>query len=175
MTRLPGFESEPCSRCGGTGHYSYCSMYGTTCFKCSGNKRQLTKRGRVAYDFYRASIPRKPASELVPGDSIRLPGFRRFNVTDAWIETQSGAIDPETGHVRPHPAVKSAKLGTYSFGTYDQEVEMVPPIEERRRLWTLALEYQETLTKAGKVRKRRPAKQEESYEDDTGENGKNTE
>ena len=27
-----------CTRCDGTGHYSYCSQYGTTCFKCGGQK-----------------------------------------------------------------------------------------------------------------------------------------
>lgn len=25
-----------CPRCLGTGHYSYCTMYGNTCFKCNG-------------------------------------------------------------------------------------------------------------------------------------------
>ncbi len=27
----------PCSRCGGTGNYSYNQVYGTTCFKCNGS------------------------------------------------------------------------------------------------------------------------------------------
>lgn len=26
-----------CTRCKGTGHYSYCPRYGTTCFRCDGN------------------------------------------------------------------------------------------------------------------------------------------
>lgn len=34
-------EGQTCSRCCGGGHYSYCQMYGTTCFKCGG-------RGTVA-------------------------------------------------------------------------------------------------------------------------------
>ena len=25
-----------CPRCGGSGTYSYCTMYGNTCFKCNG-------------------------------------------------------------------------------------------------------------------------------------------
>ena len=39
-----------CSRCGGSGHYSYNQMYGTVCFKCNGMKyllpseRQRTKK-----------------------------------------------------------------------------------------------------------------------------------
>lgn len=37
-----------CSRCGGTGHYSYNQMYGTTCFKCNGMKYLLpTERQRT--------------------------------------------------------------------------------------------------------------------------------
>src|SRR5207249_1748734 len=42
------FESETCSRCGGSGHYSYCQRYGTTCFKCGGRTTVLTKRGEAA-------------------------------------------------------------------------------------------------------------------------------
>jgi hypothetical protein len=34
----PGFKRlVVCGRCGGSGHYSYCSMYGTTCFGCRGS------------------------------------------------------------------------------------------------------------------------------------------
>jgi hypothetical protein len=34
----PGFKRlVTCGRCGGSGHYSYCSMYGTTCFGCRGS------------------------------------------------------------------------------------------------------------------------------------------
>jgi hypothetical protein len=39
--------NKPCTRCGGSGHYSYCQRFGTTCFKCDGNKLQTvtpTKR-----------------------------------------------------------------------------------------------------------------------------------
>lgn len=32
-----------CSRCGGSGHYSYNRMYGTTCFKCNGRGQQAPK------------------------------------------------------------------------------------------------------------------------------------
>ena len=46
------FESEPCSRCGGSGQYSYCQSYGTTCFRCKGLKETLTKRGTVAQGWF---------------------------------------------------------------------------------------------------------------------------
>lgn len=34
-----GFN-KPCTRCGGSGNYSYNPMYGRTCFKCNGRKIQ---------------------------------------------------------------------------------------------------------------------------------------
>lgn len=30
------YNLQTCPRCLGTGKYSYCTMYGDTCFKCSG-------------------------------------------------------------------------------------------------------------------------------------------
>jgi len=32
-----------CGRCGGSGHYSYCQRYGTTCFGCSGSGKSAVK------------------------------------------------------------------------------------------------------------------------------------
>src|SRR5260370_38124710 len=34
--RYPKRLYRSCPRCGGSGHYSYCQMYGTTCFQCRG-------------------------------------------------------------------------------------------------------------------------------------------
>lgn len=42
------YETETCGRCGGSGHYSRCQMYGTTCFKCAGQKRVVSKAGKKA-------------------------------------------------------------------------------------------------------------------------------
>jgi len=36
-------ESVTCGRCGGSGHYSYCQMWGTVCFECKGAKRVAEK------------------------------------------------------------------------------------------------------------------------------------
>jgi hypothetical protein len=35
--------AEPCTRCGGSGSYSYCQMYGTRCFGCNGGGTMLPK------------------------------------------------------------------------------------------------------------------------------------
>lgn len=43
-TRLIGIEcADFCTRCGGSGHYSYSLSHGTTCFKCEGKKYQMPK------------------------------------------------------------------------------------------------------------------------------------
>lgn len=45
---MASFETKTCSRCGGSGHYSYCQRWGTICFKCGGQKKVYTKRGQAA-------------------------------------------------------------------------------------------------------------------------------
>lgn len=42
------YDKETCGRCGGTGEYSYCQTYGRRCFKCGGQKMQLTRAGKKA-------------------------------------------------------------------------------------------------------------------------------
>src|SRR5262245_6075925 len=83
MTFKTLFESQTCSRCGGTGHYSYCQMHGTTCFKCGGKGVTLTKRGSAAQAWFTAQKMR-PASEIKVGDKIvvdGMPGCRGSVVT----------------------------------------------------------------------------------------------
>ena len=50
-----------CNRCGGTGHYSYCTMYGSTCFGCSGN--------RVVFEYTQKRL--KQLQELARTGAIR--------------------------------------------------------------------------------------------------------
>ena len=38
--------ADTCTRCGGGGHYSYCQMYGTKCFKCGGSGVQMPRLTR---------------------------------------------------------------------------------------------------------------------------------
>ncbi len=52
---------EQCSRCGGSGHFSRCQMYGTTCFKCRGNGKQLP---RITWKIVDAAKARQDAGEL---------------------------------------------------------------------------------------------------------------
>lgn len=78
------FETQSCSRCGGSGHYSYCTMYGTKCFKCGGTKRFFTKHGQRDLARYQAAVDAvtlKPVADLKPGDSCKLDNedMRRYH------------------------------------------------------------------------------------------------
>lgn len=45
-----------CSRCGGGGHYSYCQMYGTKCFKCRGKGEVGAKLTKVTMAQLQAKV-----------------------------------------------------------------------------------------------------------------------
>mgnify|MGYP003127642138 FL=1 len=63
------WETETCSRCGGTGNYSSHILYGTKCFKCRGAKILFTKRGIVAKKYYQESL-KVDVSKIKLGDLI---------------------------------------------------------------------------------------------------------
>ncbi|HET9564656.1 MAG TPA: hypothetical protein VFP27_09155, partial [Mycobacterium sp.] len=74
------YEMKSCSRCGGSGHYSYCQMYGTTCFKCGGRKRTLSAAGSKASLAIKAFIAEHfsvPVEKLTPGTFIKVEGVTR--------------------------------------------------------------------------------------------------
>jgi hypothetical protein len=73
--QLDKLETTACSRCSGTGHYSYCQRYGTICFKCSGRKIVYTKRGHAALQFLN-NLRTKKLIDLQAGD--------RIHETSAW-------------------------------------------------------------------------------------------
>jgi len=64
-----GFEITECSRCGGTGQFSYCQAYGTMCFGCSGTGVVRTRRGTKAYNAFHKSM-NAPVSDIKVGDMI---------------------------------------------------------------------------------------------------------
>lgn len=67
------FQTDDCSRCGGTGRMPY-SAYGGVCFKCNGHGKTMTAAGRAARKTFlatrAAACSRKRADEVVPGDRI---------------------------------------------------------------------------------------------------------
>ena len=47
---------ESCGRCGGSGRYSYCQMYGDKCFGCSGHGMKAAKLTKITLAAARAKV-----------------------------------------------------------------------------------------------------------------------
>lgn len=153
QTDANGFETQTCTRCGGSGHHSYCQMYGTTCFKCHGAGKVYTKRGRAAVEHW-TRLMSKQAGELQPGDKIRERGIRGWCTVQAvgYGVIGCSTVDQETGEQRPIFGIKTDRVG---LGTpEDTLVRVAQTAEQKRAKLEQALAYQATLTKQGKPRKR---------------------
>jgi hypothetical protein len=70
-----GFPVDNCGRCGGSGHYSYCPRFGTTCFECGGSGASHSKGNPVKiYSEWRRiqqAETHRAGYELVVGDVVR--------------------------------------------------------------------------------------------------------
>lgn len=158
-------ERDVCGRCGGSGHYSYCSMYGTTCFQCLGRKECLTKRGARAAVLLK-ELRSRPVSELRVGDTIRcgyLTGAG--NPFNAWAKVT--AIVPDAGdrggRVGPDGkiVVVPGQVHLETKGKYGEMhhtgclpttmYEVLLPKEEQRATLVRAIAFQNALAKNGRL------------------------
>lgn len=160
------FESETCSRCGGGGYFQhFAGVWGGRCFKCGGAGKLLTKKGAAANAWLIALRTRK-ASELEVGQYIRCDritmGGQSYRVTG--LITRIGLSetakwqDKTTGEWKPYLEIetKEGKKGETGVSQVfaDSTFIRVFPREEARAQVRAAIEYQNTLSKAGKPRKR---------------------
>jgi len=153
MALVPGtaFETETCSRCGGSGEYSYCEMYGTRCFKCHGKGRALTKRAQVAYAWeQRQNLI--PALAVTVGMRIKALGM---TITVQSIGEGSVSKSLQNGvwiENTPHIALQGQSHAMHVMP--DTEVQLIRSHADQVALRLRAVEYQNSLTKAGTVSKR---------------------
>lgn len=155
---LSHFETKPCSRCGGGGHYSYCQRYGTVCFGCSGLGYQYTARGQAARDHY-TSLLSKPVRALAPGDKLwdEYSGCWRTVVEAGRDMGDQGCrrlgYDYEANVLWYY---RTPQLGATGLNP-DEVVRVAASADEKKVALAKAVAYQATLTQAGKPRKRQPA------------------
>jgi hypothetical protein len=139
------FERQPCGRCGGCGEYSYCQRFGTECFGCHGKGTVLTRRGRAANDYAIALMSRR-ADTVEPGQTMRDDLSRRF------VTVERVAVDIAT-----RQAVLYTTRGSFSQFP-DTMIRIGHSAEAKVEIVAKAIAYEDTLTKAGTVRKRRTRK-----------------
>lgn len=147
-TTAQRLESETCSRCGGSGRYSYCQMYGDRCFKCGGKGLVLTARGKAAAIYLR-SLRSKPIGQLVVGDKFKDPNEGLPFSFSGFATIQSiEAHDDGTFTVTTDKTV----LANWNK---EHSLRVAQTAEQSAATWQAALDYQATLTKAGTPRKRK--------------------
>lgn len=153
MMTLTEWEKVDCSRCGGTGSYSYCSQYGTTCFKCGGQKQVLTARGAAAVAWL-AKQRKTLVIDLQVGMRVKVSGYTK-PLTILEIKQSGSYCETVNGRKYYIDLVfKSITCGYFPEST----VEAIPSSEEERVAQVrAAIAYQNTLTKAGKPRARKAA------------------
>lgn len=157
-------EKETCGRCGGSGRYSYCqTMTGPfgayTCFRCSGRKQHLTKRAAIASHLLRESRL-VPVESLEPGDRIRKRGDNWATVKAVYMGTDEhySAATLNADGTRTHVMhVETDKMTYVGCNTFEKPARDKAHMAYRLEL---AEQYQNLLTKAGKVRKGKEAEAE---------------
>jgi len=151
MTQALRFERETCSRCGGCGEYSYCEMYGKTCFKCHGKRETLTKRAQIAAAWMNQQNL-IPAREVQLGMRIKALGV---TITVREIECADRGSSLRDGIMVKNPDGLAFRGQNHSLIVdLDFQVQVIKSQDEQRVLLARAIDYQNSLTQEGKLRKR---------------------
>lgn len=148
------FETEHCSRCDGTGSYSFNGEH-SRCYKCDGKNgaRALTKRGLAAKEFYLSKL-RMKAGDVRVGDVIATDRVKQLTVVEVATVPAPGKIKRDGVWVAAPDQVLITGPKMVLQLSPENIVRRLPTVEERDAMHAEALAYQDTLTKAGKPRKR---------------------
>lgn len=150
------FESRVCSRCLGSGHYSFNMIDGTRCYGCGGRGVKYTKRGRAALDYFIALLSKR-LDEFVPGDLIFDSYYGKFHEV-ATSERDDGSHGGPVGHdydAKPLWRITTKDGSGWNGFPPDKMFRQGHTAEFKREAKEKALAYQATLTQAGTPRKRR--------------------
>jgi ribosomal protein L40E len=143
------FENVTCTRCGGTGKYSWNPIELDRCRKCGGSGFCFTKRGQAAFQHYLAS-QNVAVEELEAGmfiwDTIK---------NNRWVRIESIGRSASCAilngqHVH-YIEIETSRATHCVFP--ETTVRAVKNEEQRKQQLAQALEYQATLTKTGKPAK----------------------
>ncbi len=138
------FESVYCSRCAGSGRYSFNLMHGHTCYGCGGKGVTLTKRGAAAQKYLK-QISSKPARELRVGDVVKFDMcfFVCWSPIEKIEVSDSGNIMLTTTRAKTGETIQVSGISP------DSMIELRFVGEQRAALVKQAKAYQATLTKDG--------------------------
>lgn len=90
------FPTTSCSRCGGSGRYSWCQMYGDRCFGCGGSGARYVpgKVAKIAAEYTKTVKAQKEATAqtLVPGDKVLDTLASSAAGGEQWVAVESVTI-----------------------------------------------------------------------------------
>jgi hypothetical protein len=132
------FETGTCSRCGGTGKYSWNAQHGDMCFKCLGKGKIYTKSGLSALKFYQESLM-KNIEDIEVGNFMWEKGGWKEITKISKTEEIDNCWHFEFKNCRGFKIVFSDNL----------KIKVVANENERKELIEKAIEYQNSLTKKG--------------------------
>lgn len=161
-------ERETCSRCGGSGQYSYCQRYGSTCFRCGGKGQTYTKRGTAAL-VYLKNLRSKPYGEVALGDKIRVEfyspdgssavAFRTVKEIKHYDNSRSSCTIGGVLQVNRNDLLTVVVDGLEMSGLApESRVELLHSSEQGLEFLRQAKAYEATLTLQGTPRKRQTKK-----------------
>ncbi len=139
-------ERTTCSRCGGSGEYSFNMKDGSRCYGCNGKGTKLTKRGAVAMQHLVHSME-VSFEQVQLGDKVGIKVMGGI----WWVtvnELESSSDTYTIGGLRLN-GEQYAHTGRGS----DARFKRVLVEGERAQLIEAAEQFQATLTKQGKPRK----------------------
>ena len=161
MTPTPNtqFESKECSRCGGSGHFSFNLMHGTMCYGCHGTGVQYTKRGLAAKEYFR-NLMMVPVEELQVGQAIQMFIHDKFFKPITLLELdeeynlfKKGLSGYSVGHEKDMLYYVQVQGGSGRSVYPGTKFRIYQTDEEKKIKFQEALRYQETLGVNGKPKK----------------------
>lgn len=139
----PVFETQTCSRCGGSGNYSFNLMHGSRCYGCAGSGTVYTKRGKAARARFHDALKVEPAKVqpgwLVCWSDLTLSGKQK------WVRVADVKVGADG-------AVTFTSQGGNTAGIKGGSIRAVESLAQRDAVLAEALAYQATLNpKTGKL------------------------
>lgn len=141
------YESQDCSRCGGSGSMPY-SVYGGACFKCNRKGVTMTRAGRTAHakvQEWAAANLTVAASSLKVGDRI-ITTSGTATVTAVEVKLGKGNGQSRTGTEGTDTFSESWSLGVTTISVSRGYGESGPAHRDVRLAWT-----RESLTEAARL------------------------
>ena len=138
------FETRECSRCGGSGRYSFNQIHGDMCYGCHGKGRQMTKRGIAAREIWmEIARPTIPVTDVKPGMKLYVEGWSKRGAAE--VESiENDDLNPGQNRCTIR-FVQPAVLG--SLGTFwNSTVQLAKTAESHRAAWDAVKDHPGVVT-----------------------------